>query len=91
MVFQSYAVWPHMTVFENVAFPLIHGRKKVAKDSVEDKVRSVLRLVQIGELSDRPSTDLSGGQQQRIALARAWLRNRRSCSWTNRSATWMHA
>jgi iron(III) transport system ATP-binding protein len=71
MVFQSYAIWPHMNVFQNVAFPLIRGRKPIAKDLVEEKVRHALRLVQLDGLEDRPATDLSGGQQQRVAMARA--------------------
>ena len=71
MVFQSYAIWPHMNVFNNVAFPLIKGRKKVPKDQIADKVRGALALVQLDGLEDRPATDLSGGQQQRVAMARA--------------------
>lgn len=71
MVFQSYAIWPHMNVFNNIAFPLIKGRKKVPRDRIAQKVREALRLVQLDGLEDRPATDLSGGQQQRIAMARA--------------------
>jgi len=71
MVFQSYAIWPHMNVFNNVAFPLIKGRKKIAKDQIAHKVRNALKLVQLDSLEDRPATDLSGGQQQRVAMARA--------------------
>ena len=73
MVFQSYAIWPHMNVFQNVAFPLIRGRKQIAKDLVAEKVRHALRLVQLDGLEDRPATDLSGGQQQRVAMARAMV------------------
>ena len=73
MVFQSYAIWPHMNVFQNVAFPLIRGRKQIAKGLVAEKVRQVLRLVQLDGLEDRPATDLSGGQQQRVAMARAMV------------------
>jgi iron(III) transport system ATP-binding protein len=73
MVFQSYAIWPHMTVFQNVAFPLIKGRRKVPKDQVAGKVRSALKLVQLDGLEERPATDLSGGQQQRVAMARAMV------------------
>jgi ABC-type Fe3+/spermidine/putrescine transport system ATPase subunit len=69
MVFQSYALWPHMTVFENVVYPLklrgIRGRE------AEKKVGEVLGLVGLGGLQDRPAPALSGGQQQRVALARA--------------------
>ena len=73
MVFQSYALFPHMTVFENVAFPLSvrsHGRA-----DVQSKVAAALNLVQLGELAERYPTQLSGGQQQRVALARAVVFN----------------
>jgi iron(III) transport system ATP-binding protein len=71
MVFQSYAVWPHLNVFQNVALPLTDGRKRMPKDQVRDRVMECIRLVQLNGLEDRPVTDLSGGQQQRVALARA--------------------
>ena len=71
MVFQSYAIWPHMTVFQNVALPLTRGRKKIAKALVRDRVHESLKLVQLEDYADRPSPLLSGGQQQRVALARA--------------------
>ncbi len=71
MVFQSYAIWPHMTVFENVAFPLRHGSFKVPKSQVRDMVMRTLESVQLAAFADRPSPLLSGGQQQRVALARA--------------------
>jgi iron(III) transport system ATP-binding protein len=73
MVFQSYAIWPHMSVFENVAFPLTQGQKRVAKSQVGDRVRTALKRVQLDGLEDRPATDLSGGQQQRVAMARAMV------------------
>jgi iron(III) transport system ATP-binding protein len=76
MVFQSYAIWPHMNVFENVAFPLKTG-KKIARAEIERRVRDSLRLVQMEPLIDRPSTQLSGGQQQRVALARALVKQPR--------------
>jgi len=69
MVFQSYAVWPHMTVFENVAFPL-HNLKK-SKEEIGKRVRDALELVKLDGLEDRYPSNLSGGQQQRVALARA--------------------
>ncbi len=69
MVFQSYAVWPHMTVGENVAYPL--ALRHVPKDVQKEKVKSALELVGLGGLENRPGTLLSGGQQQRVALARA--------------------
>ncbi|MBI2358078.1 MAG: ABC transporter ATP-binding protein [Deltaproteobacteria bacterium] len=71
MVFQSYAVWPHMNVFQVVAYPLTDGRKRSPKHDVMPRVRGALELVQLRDLEDRPVTDLSGGQQQRVALARA--------------------
>jgi iron(III) transport system ATP-binding protein len=69
MVFQSYAVWPHMSVFENVAFPL-HNLKK-SRDEIRRKVHGVLELVKLTGMEDRYPSNLSGGQQQRVALARA--------------------
>jgi ABC-type sugar transport system ATPase subunit len=71
MVFQSYAVWPHLTVYENVALPLAEGAQKVPRHEVDARVREALRLVQLDDLAHRPATLLSGGQQQRVALARA--------------------
>ena len=71
MVFQSYAIWPHMTVFQNVALPLTRGRKKIARNLVRERVYESLKLVQLEDYADRPSPLLSGGQQQRVALARA--------------------
>ena len=71
MVFQSYAIWPHMTVFANAAFPLDVGSKKYSRSQVQEKVMRVLKSVQLDHLADREATKLSGGQQQRLALARA--------------------
>ena len=71
MVFQSYAIWPHMTVYDNVAFPLVHGGFKVPKSQVKEKVRKALSLVGLEKLENRPAPLLSGGQQQRVSLARA--------------------
>jgi iron(III) transport system ATP-binding protein len=71
MVFQSYAIWPHMSVFDNVAFPLVHGVRKQPRRVVEDKVMHALSMVQLDGLATRPAPMLSGGQQQRVALARA--------------------
>jgi iron(III) transport system ATP-binding protein len=71
MVFQSYAVWPHMTVFQNVAFPLINGPRKYSSRDIQTRVTTALELVQLAGLADRPAPFLSGGQQQRVALARA--------------------
>jgi ABC-type Fe3+/spermidine/putrescine transport system ATPase subunit len=69
MVFQSYAVWPHMTVFENVAYGLRTRREPAA--TVDAKVREALRIVGLEGYAGRYGTELSGGQQQRVALARA--------------------
>jgi len=69
MVFQNYALWPHMTVFKNVAFGL--RLRKVAKREVNDRVMAVLKLVNLERARDRHPTQLSGGEQQRVALARA--------------------
>ncbi len=71
MVFQSYAVWPHLSVYQNVSLPLTDGRRRLPKNQVRERAMDSLRLVQMEELQDRPVTDLSGGQQQRVALARA--------------------
>src|SRR5438270_8586677 len=68
-VFQSYALFPHLTVFDNVAFGL--RRKKVARHEARDRVQRYLRLVQLEGYDDRRPQQLSGGQQQRVALARA--------------------
>ena len=74
MVFQSYAIWPHMTVFDNVAFPLRVGRSRAGRAEVADRVRRALSTVRLDGLEHRPATRLSGGQQQRLALARALVR-----------------
>jgi len=69
MVFQSFAVWPHMSVFENVAFPL--HNLKLSKDEIRRRVHAALDLVKLAGLEERYPSHLSGGQQQRVALARA--------------------
>ncbi len=69
MVFQSYAIWPHMNVFQNAAFPL--EVRKLRKREIAERVMRVLQAVQLDHLVDREATKLSGGQQQRLALARA--------------------
>ena len=69
MVFQSYAVWPHMTVFENVAYPLRIQKKP--KDEIRREVENALRIVHLEKYQERIPSQLSGGQQQRVALARA--------------------
>jgi iron(III) transport system ATP-binding protein len=71
MVFQSYAIWPHMSVFENVAFPLRVSRmRRYNSREIADKVRTALEMVRLGGYEGRRATQLSGGQQQRLALAR---------------------
>ncbi|KAF1042060.1 ABC transporter ATP-binding protein [Xylophilus sp.] len=71
MVFQSYAIWPHMTVRQNVEFPLEHGRKKRPAAERAAVVERALDRVHLAAYADRPAPLLSGGQQQRVALARA--------------------
>jgi iron(III) transport system ATP-binding protein len=71
MVFQSYAIWPHMTVFKNVSFPLEVRSRKFKKSEIIDKVMRTLNAVGLDHVADRNATKLSGGQQQRLALARA--------------------
>ena len=73
MVFQSYAIWPHMTVAQNVAFPLKVRRVDAA--TIRERVRAAVAMVGLAGLDDRPATRLSGGQQQRVALARALIHN----------------
>jgi len=69
MVFQSYAVWPHMSVFENIAFPL--RIRKTPRGKIKEQVERALKMVGIEELKDRLPSEISGGQQQRVAFARA--------------------
>jgi iron(III) transport system ATP-binding protein len=71
MVFQSYAIWPHMNVFQNAAFPLEVGDRRFNKREIRDRVMRVLTAVQLEGFAGREATKLSGGQQQRLALARA--------------------
>jgi ABC-type Fe3+/spermidine/putrescine transport system ATPase subunit len=71
MVFQSYAIWPHMSVFDNVAYGLRVRREDAA--AIKDKVMQALALVQMQAFADRRASQLSGGQQQRVALARAFI------------------
>lgn len=71
MVFQSYALWPHMSVFNNVAYPLQNQRPRLPRSEIRDRVRTALQQVGIPELADQYPNQISGGQQQRVALARA--------------------
>ena len=75
MVFQNYALWPHMTVYENAAYGL--KLRKVAPAKIAERIRAVLEKVKLGEMGDRYPGQLSGGQQQRVALARALVLNPR--------------
>src|SRR3977135_86871 len=72
MVFQSYAIWPHMTVAENVAFPFtVSKQRRYSRTEIEEGVKRALDVVDLQGFQDRPAPRLSGGQQQRVALARA--------------------
>ena len=72
MVFQSYAIWPHMTVFENIAFPLrVSRQRRYPREEISSLVDRALSTVGLSGYGERPATRLSGGQQQRVALARA--------------------
>ncbi|HEX9880263.1 MAG TPA: ABC transporter ATP-binding protein [Candidatus Binatia bacterium] len=71
MVFQSYAIWPHMTVFENVALPLRAAKRGLRQAQIRAKVEQAIAMVRLDGMESRPAPQLSGGQQQRLALARA--------------------
>jgi iron(III) transport system ATP-binding protein len=74
IVFQSYAIWPHMTVLQNVMFPLRVGKSKVSRADAQARALEALDMVGLADFATRPAPDLSGGQQQRVALARALVR-----------------
>jgi iron(III) transport system ATP-binding protein len=74
IVFQSYAIWPHMTVIENVMFPLRVSRPRPKRSAARQAAMQTLDLVGLADLAERPAPALSGGQQQRVALARALVR-----------------
>src|SRR5204862_605783 len=76
MVFQSYALYPHMTVFDNIAFPL--RQQKLSKAETEERVHAASRLLSIDELLARRPKELSGGQRQRVAMGRALVRRPRA-------------
>jgi iron(III) transport system ATP-binding protein len=75
MVFQSYAIWPHMTVFDNVAFGLKCMNKNLSRELIREKTMQALKMVSLENLEHRQATDISGGQQQRVALARSRVYN----------------
>jgi len=87
MVFQAFAVWPHLNVFENVAFPL--RIQRVNKTDMAAKVKEALKHTNLSGLEEKFPSELSGGQQQRIALARAIVTNPRFYCWTNPFPTWI--
>ncbi len=76
MVFQKYALYPHLTVFQNILFPLqnLKGAKKLSKKEMTERALEVARLVDIQDLLDRKPAEISGGQQQRVAIARALVK-----------------
>ena len=76
LVFQNYALYPHLTVKQNIPFPLqnLKGKDKLSKEEMLDKAYEAAKLVQIDELMDRKPGELSGGQQQRVAIARALVK-----------------
>ena len=74
MVFQSYAIWPHMTVFDNIAYPLRYGvGVSFSSAEIKKRVQQTLSLLRLHDVEDKPAPQLSGGQQQRVALARALI------------------
>ena len=76
LVFQNYALYPHMTVRQNILFPLqnLKGKDKMTKEAMQEQALTAAKLVQIDELMDRKPSELSGGQQQRVAIARALVK-----------------
>ena len=79
LVFQNYALYPHLTVLQNITFPLenLKGAQKMSRQEMKDKAYEIARLVQIDNLMDRRPSELSGGQQQRVAIARALVKTPR--------------
>ncbi len=76
LVFQNYALYPHLTVEENIMFPLqnLRGKDKLSRDQIRERVQHAAELVQIEQLMDRKPSEMSGGQQQRVAIARALVK-----------------
>ncbi|MDO5047982.1 MAG: ABC transporter ATP-binding protein [Anaerococcus sp.] len=75
MVFQNYALYPHMSVLENIIFPLTVGEKKIKKDEAIKIAQKYMDLTYIGDIKDKKPSQISGGQQQRVAIARALIQN----------------
>ena len=86
-VFQSYALFPHMNVFENVAFPL--RLRKVDKKEIQERVAEVLKMVQLEGFERRSIRKLSGGQRQRVAIARAIINQPRLFCWMSLCLLWI--
>ena len=83
LVFQNYALYPHMTVQQNILFPLqnLKGENRLSKEEMLSRANEVAKLVQIDEYMNRKPSELSGGQQQRVLLPVRWLRCRAYFSW----------
>lgn len=89
MVFQTYAIWPHMNVFNNVAYPL--QTQKMPRDMIRKRVEETLHFVQLEGFEKRPAAKLSGGQQQRVALARALVAQPKVILLMNPFQIWMQS
>ena len=85
MVFQNYALYPHMSVYDNMAFSL--KLRKLPKDEIDSKVKDAAKTLEIDELLERKPKALSGGQRQRVAMGRAIVRNLKLFLWMNRFQT----
>ena len=90
MVFQNYALYPHLNVRQNIQFPLenLRGKDRLPKAEMEKRVSETAHLVQIEDLMDRKPRELSGGQQQRVAIARALVKFPRVLLWTSLCPIW---
>ena len=91
VVFQNYALYPHLTVEQNILFPLqnLKGAQKLSKQEMQRRAEEAAHLVQIEKLMQRRPSELSGGQQQRVAIARALVNEPACCCWTSRFPTSM--
>ena len=90
LVFQNYALYPHLTVRQNIMFPLenLRGADKLTKAEMAERTLAAAKLVQLEGLMDRKPSELSGGQQQRVAIARALVKRPACCFWTSRCPIW---